>query len=465
MLYDIFLTVANAGLLAGYITLALLVLRPVLLRLFTAQQRAVIWLVVWNLGYFPLNARGGVLPVTFQDLIAVRTGSLFGTDPAFLPPSYEGAGVYHIALPGDVLIPVTLNDALMKLLPLIWLAVGCAMVGYFIYRGQKLTTLVRAGRKLAEDDPLCRDIDIRGGFFGGYIDVWVAPGLPTSFVRGGWGNNEIAIQAELPFEVQRLVLLHERRHVALWHPWWKVIATINLVMFWWNPLVWVGFRYFCRDLELACDASVLKRLPAQERKQYAETLVELGQGAPLWEIPLAFGECDTAVRVKSLVKWKPRHILLSVMTWGMAVLVTLFFYGGHRQTHPAADLMLAFERDYGGTVEFAQQLNDGMAKELDLIERYGVAATPAPDLGITQVWEGPDEDITREIVSGFDREKGILYKTSTVTYPSLWVETAGGWHQVYYIWWGAGSNTFHVAGVKVCEEPDLREADCLVGGK
>lgn len=459
LLVDVCFRIVNMGILAGLMTLAMLLLRPVLLRLFTAQQRAVVWLVVWSVGYLPGQWRG-VLPVTFQDLFTSRTGEYFSAKPAYLPVSYEGPGDYHLALPGDVMVRVGLNDALVYGAALLWLAGAAALVVYFILQSRKLTALAKQGRELDDDDPMLRPYRLNRNILERGTDVWISPGLPTSFVRHRmFDSNQIVIQAELPPEQMELVLLHEAQHVHLFHPWWKVIGTINLVLFWWNPLIWVGFRYFCRDLELACDASVLKKLAPERRKEYARTLVELGEGRQLWEVPLAFGECDTARRVKAAVGWKPRNILLGVVTWCAAAGMILFFFGGSRTPYPTQDLVLAYEREYGSMESFVEELNYELAKELDLIERYGVAATPAPDLGITQVWEAPDWTYQTKLHAGFSAEKGVQYKTITSTHAALWVQTGDGqWYYTAYGWWGEGTNTFGLLRVEECAPPDLTGA-------
>jgi len=459
MEYTLFLFFLNTGLLLGLMHLALVLLRPVLLRLFTAQQRVWVWMTVWIMGYIFNRNRGGVLPVTFQDLLGVRTAGSFFSDAAFLPSAYVGEGTYHVALPGKILVPVELNDALMRVLPVLWGIGAAVLVVRFLWRSRVLTARMRTGRELGFDDPLVEGVKLDGGALRGDTEVWVASGLPTSFVsRRFVGLHTIAIQGELPFETQKLVLLHEQRHIALWHTWWKVIATINLVLFWWNPLVWLGFRYFCRDMELACDDSVMKRLSPEERKRYAEILVELGRGNPLLDAPLSFGECDAAVRVRSLVKWKPRHAAFTALTWAMAVVLCLFFFGGHRQPYPAADLALAFQRDYGSMEQFAVELNDGMADALELYKPHAIPKPEPPDMGIVGVWEAPGETLTQRRVNGFSRETGVTYETTKTPYPSLWVQTVSGWYRVFYGWWGDGSNTFFVVRADGCGEPDVSGA-------
>jgi len=437
----------NTGILAGLVALVLVISRPVLLRVFTAQQRVVIWVMTCGLGYMPWLKRGAVLPVTFQTLIVPRTGQFFTPNPAFLPVSYEGPGRYNLALPGVGLVEIGLNDMLVYGALILWLGVAAAICVYSFLQGRKLTARMKKGRLLGDEDPVYEDYRLNKKILEGETWVWVAEGLPTSFVRGHFFTlsraNDIAVQAELPPEQLELVLLHETQHVHLWHPWWKILGAVTLVLFWWNPLVWLGYRCFCRDMELACDAAVLKKLPPERRKEYARLLVELGSGRQLWEVPLAFGESDAAIRVKAAAKWKPRHILLTILSWCVAVLLMLFLYGGERIPYPAADLKLAYEREYGSMEQFVEDLNLSMAQALDL--QPVAVETNCPDLGIVQVWEAPDA------------------LRSEVELAALWVQTEDGtWYHAPYGWWGQGTNTFFVISAKVCEAPDLTDAFRLV---
>ncbi len=86
----------------------------------------------------------------------------------------------------------------------------------------------------------------------------------------------ICLQRELSPEQRALVLRHELEHIRLGHLWFKGWANMGVFLYWWDPLIWLGYKYFCRDLELACDAAVLKELEPEERREYARTLVEMG---------------------------------------------------------------------------------------------------------------------------------------------------------------------------------------------
>ena len=100
-----------------------------------------------------------------------------------------------------------------------------------------------------------------------------------------------------------------------------------LLLHWWNPILWLAFRYMGRDMELACDQRTLDQLEPEQRKEYAKTLVELGAGRRLWEAPLCFGECDGALRVRAAVAWRPLTPVRRLTGLFCAALVFLLFAG------------------------------------------------------------------------------------------------------------------------------------------
>lgn len=217
---NVALNVWNMGLAAGLILGCMLVLRPVLVKVLTAQQRAWFGVMGWygaSLGFlYSLMNWLHVFPVTFQDLITPRT-EMGSSTPAYLPVSYDGAGEYALTLPGGKAFWVELTDEMMLALVLVWLA-GAAALGFVLWRRtRRLKTLGRQGQLLADDDPLLlrslsRQPDDEP------VGVRLCRGLPTSFVYqngeriDGKKHNMIYLQEELPPQRRELVLRHEGNH-------------------------------------------------------------------------------------------------------------------------------------------------------------------------------------------------------------------------------------------------------------
>jgi beta-lactamase regulating signal transducer with metallopeptidase domain len=84
-------------------------------------------------------------------------------------------------------------------------------------------------------------------------------------------------------EERRLVLAHERAHIARLDVRANALAVLIQCLGWFNPLLHLAAGAMRLDQELACDATVIAERPG-ERRRYAETLLksQLASSAPLF---------------------------------------------------------------------------------------------------------------------------------------------------------------------------------------
>ena len=74
---------------------------------------------------------------------------------------------------------------------------------------------------------------------------------------------------------------------------------------WWNPLVWIMMILFNRDLEIACDESVLSSWGAQERAEYAMALIQLAEQKNFFSpFGSGFGKNAVQERIVAIMKYK-----------------------------------------------------------------------------------------------------------------------------------------------------------------
>ena len=71
------------------------------------------------------------------------------------------------------------------------------------------------------------------------------------------------------------ILFHEYVHIRHCDTALKLLATAALCIHWFNPLVWVLYILFNRDIELACDEYVIRKFGADNRSAYARTLISM----------------------------------------------------------------------------------------------------------------------------------------------------------------------------------------------
>ena len=70
-----------------------------------------------------------------------------------------------------------------------------------------------------------------------------------------------------------LILRHELTHLRHLDPLWSFCRTAAVVVYWWNPLVWLAAIVSKRDAELACDEAVAAGLLDSERIAYARAIL------------------------------------------------------------------------------------------------------------------------------------------------------------------------------------------------
>ena len=106
-------------------------------------------------------------------------------------------------------------------------------------------------------------------------------------------------------ETKRYVIRHERAHQKRGDHWWKVIGYVLLVIYWFQPLMWIAYWIFARDIEYACDECVIGNLSFAERKEYAQALPLCGSGrSRRLAGPLAFGGLGVKPRIKNVLSYQ-----------------------------------------------------------------------------------------------------------------------------------------------------------------
>lgn len=114
----------------------------------------------------------------------------------------------------------------------------------------------------------------------------------------------IYIPSGMPERQQAQILLHERHHIRRGDHIWKFLSCCALCLHWFDPAVWLAFLLADRDMELSCDEAVLNMLGPQVRSDYAQSLLDLSTGVQRVTAPLAFGESETALRIRHVLGWK-----------------------------------------------------------------------------------------------------------------------------------------------------------------
>ena len=123
------------------------------------------------------------------------------------------------------------------------------------------------------------------------------------------------------------VIAHECTHIRRGDNFWRLLASFTLYIHWFNPLVWICYDAFIRDMEVSCDEEVLGKSESDIRGEYAESLVSLsGSGTnPLYGGVLSFGESAIKERVKCIMNFKKATVFILIICVMAAVALGAIF--------------------------------------------------------------------------------------------------------------------------------------------
>ena len=204
-----------------------------------------------------------------------------------------------------------------KMLLAAWLAVGIALAVRYVVswtrtrRAVALTIPVERGSPRYLPLPKCARL--REG---------PMEGAPLTF---GVARPTVVLTPGLEGDALDCVLVHEGVHARRRDNLWHYAMALALVVHWWNPAVWLMAHLLRRDIELSCDRAALKRLGADKRAQYANTLVSLATQGGSSAFSHAFGRKLTEERIVAIMKYKKMTALGLALSLLLVCGVTVAF--------------------------------------------------------------------------------------------------------------------------------------------
>lgn len=129
-------------------------------------------------------------------------------------------------------------------------------------------------------------------------------------------------------ESMKLILEHEAAHIRHLDALKKLCLTVSCVCHWFNPLVWLMAFLACRDMELACDEAVVRAVGGENRKLYADLLVELeAKRAGIHLLTSGFGQSLMKERVLHIMNKKEKASLTGILLSFVMVISCVTVYG------------------------------------------------------------------------------------------------------------------------------------------
>ena len=108
----------------------------------------------------------------------------------------------------------------------------------------------------------------------------------------------------------KYVLSHEYVHIRHFDAITKILFAAVLCIHWFNPLAWVMYVLANRDMELSCDAWVIRMMGAKNRSSYALMLIKMEERrSGMSALYSHFGKNAISERIEAIMKFKKTSIL------------------------------------------------------------------------------------------------------------------------------------------------------------
>ncbi len=306
---DIFLKLLNMSLAASWLIVIVAILRLI-------ARKTPRWIIclLWGLVAIRL-----IFPFSFESPVGLVPSDEVITKN-ILSESYHKLNITT----GEKVLDVSVNEylrdtyhegttveydygnTLMSELGMIWIYGAFGLLLYVVIMNLRLRGHLKESILLQEKIYLCDYV--RSPFIFGFLHPYI-------YLPSGIDESDM-----------KYVIAHEKAHLQRKDHIWKMAAFLILTIYWFNPLSWVAFILFCRDIELACDEKVIKNMSAAEKKEYSESLLSCSFKKRIAIVyPLAFGEVGVKQRVKSILSYKkPTFAVLFLSFLGFIVIGICF---------------------------------------------------------------------------------------------------------------------------------------------
>jgi len=304
---ELFLKIINMSLSAGWLILAVLLVRFVF-------QKVPRWIhvLLWGIVAFRL-----ICPFSIKSTLSLIPNAEM-INPAVL--SETPADNTWIPTSNHVVTPPTENvhaiNVLFQILSIIWL------MGVLLLCTYTVVSYWQLYRRVAAAVPY-RD------------NIFQSEQVNSPFVLG-----ILRPRIYLPFKLDspdlEHVVAHEQAHIRRKDYLWKPLGFLLLAIHWFNPLMWLAYILLCRDIEFACDEKVIKELDNEQRADYTQALVACSvDRRMITACPLTFGEVDVKERVKSVKNYKKTSLWILLLAGIACVAVAVCFLTDPVQNDPS----------------------------------------------------------------------------------------------------------------------------------
>lgn len=303
---NLFLDLVNISIIAGWLILAIILIRMIFKNI-PKWALCILW------GIVGLRL---ILPFSIESMFSLMPSTNTIDTTVYQSRPYIDSGITIVDnnvndyLGSHYFEGVTVQannfENLLSVLTIIWII---GTVGLFVY---SIISYYKLNKRIEISVP--------------YKDnIYISDEIDTPFIFGIY-NPKIYVPSGMKEYQMDYVLKHEYAHLLRKDHIWKPLGFALLSIYWFNPLIWIAYNLFCKDIERACDEKVISQMNDNAKAEYSETLLLCSTNRKLiLTCPLAFGEVGTKQRIKEVLNYKEPKLWIIVISLIACVVLALGF--------------------------------------------------------------------------------------------------------------------------------------------
>lgn len=220
---------------------------------------------------------------------------------------------------------------------------------------------------------------------------------------------KIVLPPDCKKEQLRFILAHEYVHIRYRDAAVKLVGLAAVCAGWFNPFVWIAFKYLDRDLERFCDERALRLLGAENAPRYALTLLDFAERQMKNTVVYSFAAAPLEERVNDILNMKKRKT--SMLAEAVLVAAALLAMTACGTAAYAEEAPQAAAGEQTAVIKVEVPAGDSGARQPEIPAEKPPKSAADDDSGVIKI------DAT---AASFEAEESAAERTAYRTYDRKW---------------------------------------------
>lgn len=294
---DLFYWLLNMSIVATITGIVITIIRQI--KALPRKMIVVLWLIPFLRFWVPFGVGGKYGLMSILSRFATKTVIIYEGEVAdySMMNSVKAANSYFpITYKVDILADV------FKYAAYIWIIVSIALIMAMIIIYVTTSSEIKKAEYL-------------------YDNVYCSQQVSTPAVYGIIKPKIVIPTSLMHSENIDFIIMHEQSHIRRFDNLWRVVAFTTAALHWFNPFAWLFLKLFLSDSELACDESVLSKLPKEKIQYYANALLDVQESKTVFAS--SFGGAKLKTRIENIISFKKMTVFSVV---GLVIFAIIIAY-------------------------------------------------------------------------------------------------------------------------------------------